>query len=171
MPDGGWGTIVSQRFSVALPLPDAAAWRVDDHTGRWLVAVHVPTKSMLLVRSFREGGLVGRKQCEDAARKLRPDLFGRDESALTERRKLAVPEGFDTEVGFLVRRHAEALGGVAAAAGGRVRQCLVMAYATRAEGPAAAEVIAERLAFVTDRVFGRVEERRIDDRVAPVAAP
>src|SRR5256885_2308203 len=51
--------------------------------------------------------------------------------------------------------------------GGRVRQCIVMVYATRADGPDAETVAAERLGFVVDRVFARVESRTIEDRAAP----
>ena len=164
----GWGTLVSSRFFVALPLPDAREWRVDDTSGRWLAAAHLPSKSMLLVRSWREGSVVDHRACEAAARSYRPDLLGRDESALADRRPLGAPEGFDTEVAFSVSRNKGALGGVAAAFGARVRQCLVMVYATRADGPDAEELIADRVGFVVDRIFARAVSRRIDDRVVPV---
>ena len=42
LPDSGWHIVTSPRFFVSLPLPDAAAWHVDDRSGRWLVATHVP---------------------------------------------------------------------------------------------------------------------------------
>jgi hypothetical protein len=62
----------------------------------------------------------------------------------------------------------DALGGVAITVGANVRQCLVLAYVTRAEGSDAPRLLAERLAFVTDRVFSHLEIRRIEDRVVPV---
>lgn len=169
LPDRDWGVVESPRFFVAVPLPDAATWRVDDVSGRWLVATHVPSKSMLLVRAWRAGSVVGHGACEAEARPWRPDLFGKDASALVDRRPLGAPPGFDAEVGFAVHRAKDALGGVAVAVGANVRQCLVLAYVTRADGEDAPRVLAERLAFVTERVFGRVETRSVEDRVAPAS--
>jgi hypothetical protein len=167
--DHGWGKLTSQRFFLSLPLPDAREWHVDDTSGRWLAATHLPSKSMLWVRSWREGAVVNHAACEAAARSYRPDLLGHDEAALADRRPLGAPDGFDTEVGFSVSRNKGALGGVAAAFGARVRQCLVIIYATRADGPDAEELVADRVGFVVDRVFSRVESRTIDDRVVPLA--
>lgn len=164
-----WETVVSQRFFLAFPIPDAREWSIDDKSGRWLAAAHLPTKSMLWVRSWREGSVVGHHTCEAIARSYRPDLFGRDEATLVDRRPLGAPAGFDTEVGFTVSRSKGALGAVAAAVGARVRQCLVIVYATRADGPDAEQIVAERIGFVVDRVFARVENRNIDDRVPPLS--
>lgn len=169
--DHGWETLVSQRFFVAFPLPDASEWRVDDKSGRWLAAAHLPSKSMLWVRSWREGSVVSHSECEAVARGYRPDLLGHDASALGDRRPLGVPAGFDTEVAFAVSRNKEAMGAVVAAFGARVRQCLVLIYATRADGPSAEELIADRVGFIVDGVFSHVETRTIDDRVAPLVQP
>jgi hypothetical protein len=166
--DRDWQTFVSQRFFVAFPLPDASEWHVDDKSGRWLAAAHLPSKSMLWVRAWREGSVVNHAACEAVARGYRPDLLGRDESALGERRPIAAPAGFDTELAFGVSRNKDALGAVVAAFGARVRQCLVLIYATRADGPDAEELLADRVGFIVDRVFARVETRTIDDRVAPL---
>jgi hypothetical protein len=165
----GWGRVVSERFFVAIPLPDAKEWRVDDSSGRWLAAMHVPTKSMLWVRAWREGSVVNHRACEAVARGYRPDLFGHDEGALVDRRPLGAPAGFDTEVGFTVSRAKGALGAVAAASGARIRQCIVMVYATRAEGADAESVAADRIGFIVDRVFARAESRTVEDRIAPLA--
>ncbi len=158
---------MSRHFMVELPIPDAEHWSVDDHSDRWLVAQHAPSKSMLWVREWHEGSVVTHAQCEAEARLLRPDLLGRDESALVDRRVLGAPPDFDTEVGFSVRRAKSALGGVAVAIGANLRTCLVMAYATRADGPNAPAIIGQRLALVAERVFGRAATRTIEDRVAP----
>lgn len=163
----GWEMVISPRFFVAFPIPDAREWSIDDKSGRWLAAAHLPTKSMLWVRAWREGSVVGHRACEAVARSYRPDLFGRDESVLVDRRPVGAPAGYDTEVGFTVSRSKGALGAVAAAAGARVRQCLVMVYATRADGLDAEQIVAERIRFVVDRIFARFETRSIDDRVAP----
>jgi hypothetical protein len=168
LPDRNWGVVESSRFFVSFPLPDASAWRVDDTSGRWLVATHLPSKSMLLVREWRTGSVVSHGACEAEARPWRPDLFGHDETALVDRRPIAAPPGFDSEVAFAVHRARDALGGVAVAVGANVRQCLVLAYVTRAEGADAPRILAGRLALVTERVFSRIEARRVEDRVVPV---
>jgi hypothetical protein len=167
-PDRNWGLVESSRFFVSFPLPDVSAWRIDDASGRWLIATHLPSKSMLFVRGWRTGSVVSHGACETEARPWRPDLFGRDATALVDRHPIAAPPGFDSEVGFAVHRAKDALGGVAIAVGANVRQCLVLAYVTRAEGSDASRVLAARLAFVTERVFSHVETRRIEDRVVPV---
>jgi hypothetical protein len=164
----GWATVVSQRFFVAFPLPDASEWRVDDKSGRWLTAAHLPSKSMLWVRAWREGSVVSHAACEAVARSYRPDLLGRDESALADRRPLGAPAGFDTELAISVSRNKEAMGAVVAAFGARVRQCLVLIYATRADGPSASDIIADRISVMVDGVFSRVETRTVDDRVTPL---
>lgn len=163
LPDRDWEPLVSPRFFVAIPLFDARAWHQDDG-GRWLVAWHTASQSMLWIRAWREAKVVSKRDCEAQGRTWRPDLFGRDEDTLAERRVLGAPAGFDTDVAILVSRKGDALAGVVVAMGASVRQCLLMAYATRAEGPDASEVIAERLAFVEGRVFGQAETRSIDDR-------
>jgi hypothetical protein len=140
---------------------------VDDKSGRWLAAAHLPSKSMLWVRAWHEGSVVNHAACEAVARGYRPDLLGRDASALADRRPLGVPVGFDTELALAVSRNKDAMGAVVAVFGARVRQCLVLIYATRADGPSAEELIADRVSAIVDGVFSHVETRTIDDRVAP----
>lgn len=169
MPDAGWGVVVSDRFSLEVPLPERAAWKVDDASERWFVATHVPTGSVLRLRTWREGSVVSRKDCEAAARSFRRDLFGEGESALEGRRPLGAPDGYDTEVGFAVERGADALGGIAAAAGANLRRCFAAVFTTSAAGVSAERVVGERLAFVTATVLARVRSRTIEDRVRPGA--
>jgi hypothetical protein len=168
IPDEDWGSVVSPRFFLALPLPDRGNWTIDDKSGRWLVATHLPSRSMIWLRSWREGSVVGHAACEAEARGFRPDLFGKDETALSNRKPLDAPSGFDSEVGFSVHSTKTAVGGVAALFAAHIRQCVVMAYATRADGANAARVVGERMGFVTARIFARAESVTIDDRVAPV---
>jgi hypothetical protein len=169
IPDRAWAMVESRRHFVSLPLPDRTAWRIDE-TPLWLSASHVASKSMLWVRTWRAGSVVSHVECEAEARTYRPDLFGRDPSALVDRRPLGVPAGFDTELAFSVRRTKDALGGVAVAVGANVRECIVMAYATRADGEGASEAVSHRLAFVADRIFARVLWRKVEDRVVPERA-
>lgn len=163
-PRGSYGRIVSTRFFVSIPVFDAGGWRVDDRTDRWLVASHPASRSMLWARGFREGTLVSRRACEAQGRKWRPDLFGQSEDALTERRPLKAPFGFDSEVAILVSRKGDAVAGVVVVVGAKERQCLLLGYATRADGAFATDVVSERLALVADRMFTGLATRTIDDR-------
>jgi hypothetical protein len=162
--DRGWGLVESRRHLVAVPLPERAAWSVDDGA-LWLSATHLPSKSVLMVRTWRSGSVVAHDGCEAEARTYRPDLFGRDPSVLVDRRPLGAPAGYDTEVAFQVKRAENALAGVAVAVGAKVRDCVVIAYATRADGQGAAEAVSHRLAFVAERVFPGVLLRKAEDRV------
>jgi len=168
LPDRDWGVLRSRRFFVELPLPDLRGWHTDDRNGRWLVAIHAASRSALYVRGWREGSVLSHAACEEAARKLRPDLFGRDASELAARRPLAAPEGFDTEAGFSVRHAGGTLRGVAAVSGAKVRQCLVLVYTTDTTGPNAEADLAARLSFFVDRIAARARSLTIDDRVVPI---
>lgn len=165
LADRDWGAIASQRFLLAVPVPEATAWTLDDRTGRWLVAAHRASQSTLFLRSWREGAVVDHRACESAARLWRPDLFGQDESQLVDRRPLSAPSHFDTEVGFTVRRDGGVLQAIAAAAGGNVRQCVALVFVTRVEGGDAERVAAERLLFATVKILSHAESKSIEDRV------
>jgi len=159
LADRDWGIVESQRFLLAVPVPDAAAWRVDDRSGLWLVATHAASRSTLLVRSWREGSIVDHYGCEREARLWRPDLLGRDDADLGGRRRLDRPARFDTEVGFQVRRDGTGLRAIAAALGANVRRCVALVFITRVEGPDAEREAAGRLVFATTRILARVESR------------
>jgi len=85
-----------------------------------------------------------------------------------DRRPLGGPAGFDTEIGFSVRREGGVLEAVAAAVGADVRRCIALVFVTRVEGPDADRVAADRLLFATTRMLSKVESRSIEDRVKPV---
>lgn len=165
--DRDWGLVASQRFLLAVPVPEATAWTVDDRSGRWLVAEHRPSQSTLLLRSWREGSVVDHRACESAARLWRPDLFGQDEGQLLGRRGVGGPPHFDTEVGFAVRHEGGALQAIAAAVGANVRQCVALVFVTRVEGADAERVAADRLVFATTRILSRAETKSIEDRLKP----
>jgi hypothetical protein len=165
LADRDWGVVSSQRFLLAIPVPEASAWNTDDRSGRWLVAAHRPSQSILVLRSWHEGAVVDHRACEKEARLGRPDLFGQDESQLVDRRPVAAPAHFDTEVGFTVRREGGVLQAIAAAVGANVRRCIAIVYVTRVEGPDAERVAAERLLFATTRILSHAETRSIEDRI------
>ena len=61
----------SKRLALSLPLPDGAAWRIDDHTRPELVATHAPTHSKVVVAVMHTDALVGRTECEKLAHELK----------------------------------------------------------------------------------------------------
>lgn len=167
LPNGDFGTVRSARFFIELPLPDFGGWKIDDRSNRWLVATHAASESALYVRAWREGSVVAHQTCEAEARSWRADLLGPTDAALTSRRKLDAPEGFDTEVGFGVVPATGGLSGVAAAFGAHIRDCVVLVFTTRVSGPDAERALAARLAFVTERVFDGARRLKVEDRFTP----
>ena len=71
-------------------------------------------------------------------------------------------------VGLVGQADAPLLGGFVLAIAGDVRRCLVVAYETEAQGPAAEGVIADRLAIVADRLLATI---KLDQSFAPSREP
>lgn len=142
-----WGEFPSKRFGLRLPLPDGHAWRIDDHTGRFLLATQASTGSELAVRLWREDEVVNRQRCEAKARVLRtlPDRMGAE---LVDRRAVAVPAEFDTIVEtFVVPAKAQGapITAFALAFGGLERRCFAYVFTTSAVGAGAEQAIGDRL--------------------------
>jgi hypothetical protein len=154
---GTWGVFRSARFELSVPLPEGKAWRIDDHAGPWLSAVHAASSSTLVVRSWTEDGRVTRRRCEERARLWR-DLPDPARAEAVQERSLDAPAGFDTfvSVGVLAGKPDTPLAGFALAFGGRAHRCFAWAYTTTASGPAAAGVVGERLATMVERSLGKV---------------
>jgi hypothetical protein len=166
LPDSGWGLLSSARFSLELPLPDRAAWQLDDRSTPWLRAAHAATRSELLARTWRAARTVRRSECESQARLWRPATPELDPDSLLERRELDAPPGWSTELAAAVRPLADQqLEGVALAFGASAGRCLAILYTTRDSGPGAEAAIGRRLALVTAEVIPRVRLRSIDERV------
>ncbi|WP_437587074.1 hypothetical protein [Sorangium sp. So ce1000] len=155
--DGELGEYRSDRFDLRLPLPDARGFRVEDGEGPWLVATHAASSTSLLVRTWREDGRASRAACEARARLWR-DLPRPAEGLTAEERRIDVPEGFDTVVAIGVAdTHASPgapIDGFAVAFGGSGRRCFAFIAETRARGPDAERLVAERLAAVVEISLG-----------------
>jgi hypothetical protein len=82
-------------------------------------------------------------------------------------RRIDVPEGFDTEVAIGVAEAPSGapLDGYALAFGGFGRRCFAFAASTRARGPSAERLVAERLAAVVEISLRGL---RLENEVAPV---
>jgi len=145
----------SKRLALSLPLPDGAAWRIDDHSRPELVATHAPTRSKIVVAVMRTDALVGRSQCEDLAHehKLVPsgDLSTlEDEVAITQ-------STFDTRIRVALEvgtRADRPIVGHVMAFGGFLRKCLVFDFSTEVDGASSSPVLSSRLAFARARILG-----------------
>ncbi|WP_437686734.1 hypothetical protein [Sorangium sp. So ce176] len=164
--DGELGEHRSERFDLRLPLPDARGFRVEDGEGPWLVATHAASSTSLLVRTWREDGRASRAACEARARLWR-DLPRPDRSLTAVERRIDVPEGFDTvvEIGVADAPPGAPIEGFAVAFGGYGRRCFAFIAETRAAGPSAERIVAERLAAVVEISLGGL---RLVREVAPV---
>lgn len=163
--EGELGVYRSERFDLRLPLPDARGFRVEDGEGPWLVATHAASSTSLLVRTWREDGRASRAACEARARLWR-DLPRPDRDLTAVERRIDVPEGFDTvvEIGVADAPPGAPIEGFAVAFGGYGRRCFAFVAETRAAGPSAERVVAERLAAVVEISLGGL---RLEREVAP----
>jgi hypothetical protein len=144
-----WGTFRSQRFALAIGLPDGAAWRIDDHGGPWLRATHAPSDSTLLLRSWLEAQ-PSFERCH--ARGLSwnervPALLGARIVEEKERRIAGDPGKVIVGIegpndGFVVALAASA------------RKCTLLVFRTHAPDP---EQIAGRLLLFAEKVVPSVE--------------
>ncbi|WP_437294260.1 hypothetical protein [Sorangium sp. So ce426] len=155
LDDGELGEYRSDRFDLRLPLPDARGFRVEDGEGPWLVATHAASSTSLLVRTWREDGRASRAACEARARLWR-DLPRPGEGLTAAERRIDVPEGFDTVVAIGVADSPPGapIDGFAVAFGGSGRRCFAFVAETRAAGPSAEQLVAERLAVVVEISLG-----------------
>ncbi len=170
----------SRRMELSLPLPDGAAWRIDDHSRPELVATHAPTRSRLVVAVFGADEVVGRAQCEELARSK--GLVQEDELRRLRpvEDQVAITQGmFDTRVEVALEPGSgpdRALGGRVMAFGGFLRKCYVFVYSTEVDSASDEAVLSSRLAFVRARVFGGLELEPFDGvsrdgAVGPKLAP
>jgi hypothetical protein len=145
----------SKRFKLSLPLPDGPTWRIDDHSGPALVATHAPTRSRVVVSLVREDQLVGRRECEKAARdeKLVPagDMHTLEDAvAITQ-------ETFDTRVWVALQPGDgpdRPIVGHVFAFGGFLRKCLLFDFSTEVDSATDEPVLSQRLAYARARIFG-----------------
>jgi hypothetical protein len=145
----------SARFSLSLPLPAGRSWRIDDHSGDALVAVHPATRSKIVLATFRTGELVGRAQCEALAHDRR--LFPAGDVRVLEDETGITQQTFDTRtVVALVPGSGpdRPLVGHVMAFGGFLRKCFVFDFSTEVDGAADEPVLSSRLAYARARILG-----------------
>jgi hypothetical protein len=165
---GPWVEVASRRFAIRLPLPDGAAWRIDDAAGSWLSATHAATSSSLLVRLWREDDPMSRTKCEERAR-AGGKLPSTGPADVVKRRPIAVPPDFDTVVEVAVRRApaGPSIEASAVAVGGLGRRCFAYVFTTSVADSAAGERAAgARLAMMVEQsLSGLVLENALSPRI------
>jgi len=153
-----WGTFHSKRFELSLPLPDGSSWKIDDHGSHWLKAEHERTNSTLWLRSWAEDRIVTRGDCYARAREWNSSLPDLAELSLVDDRTLLLFGERETRVVAGVDESASPRSaGFVVAVAGDVRRCLVVAYRTQATGADGPLAVADRLAFVADRLLPSVK--------------
>jgi hypothetical protein len=165
----GWATFHSKRFELSLRLPDGKAWRIDDHRSPWLRATHDGTRSKIALRGWREEENVTRGGCYARARGWDPTLPDLDASRLLDDAVRPLDaQSARVIVGLVGAAEAPSIAGFVLAIVGDVRRCLLVAYQTEAQGPAAEGDVADRLAIVADRLLPTI---KLDQRFAPSREP
>jgi len=153
----------SRRLALSLPLPDGAAWRIDDHTHPELMATHAPTRSRIVVAVFWADSLVGRRECEAIARERNIIPVGvlqvlEDEATLTQ-------GTFDTriEVGLVSGETPDRpIVGHVMAFGGFLRKCYAFDFSTEVASAREEDGLSSRLAFARTRILGGLVLGSID---------
>ena len=144
------GVFISKRFGLRLPLPNGAAWKIDDRSSRWLEAKEPNESASLLVRLWRDENRMTREKCESTARSLRK-LPLREGAELVDSRRIDVPPGFDTQLDVaLVDDRQGGFFGFVVAFGGVGRRCFAYVYATHTSGPGADREVGDRLAKMVE---------------------
>jgi hypothetical protein len=166
-PAGRNGTFHSARFELSLDLPDGKAWRIDDHDGPWLVAVHEPTSSTLNLRSWTEEQPATKHRCYDRAKQWKQGLPDIDTAHAVSDELRKLDGGVEARIvsGVEVAEGSPHIAGYAVAVGTAVRKCVVIAYRTEAGRHAGPEAVADRLAVVSETVMSKV---RFDRTLTPV---
>jgi hypothetical protein len=151
-----WGRYRSARFDLALALPDGGAWKIDDHTTRWLDAKHAPSRSRVRARLWREDRLVTRAACLAQAREWDPMLPEVDEEHLLDDRQeplAGTQSAVEVKAGLApIEPGDPVLRGYVLAVAADVRRCVVVAYDTEATGETRERIVGARLALVADRL-------------------
>jgi hypothetical protein len=143
-----WGNIHSARFDLSVPLPDAKAWVVDDKSRPEMVAVHTPTHSVLVAKTFTDPDLVNRARCEQKSRDMGLVPNAMAAARTIEDEIAAAPAEFDTRVWVAIRagKKDNELVGDVFLFGARIRKCIFVHYATIVPSDREADTLSDRLA-------------------------
>ncbi len=148
----------SSRLHVSVPLPDGAAWLVDDRSTPDFVAEHPPTESKLVVHSSIEPELMNRAKCEERAQQLGLAPTGKAAASLktVESANIAGPDELDTRIWVALEpgvNDASPVTGYVFAFGAHMHKCMTVRYETRVASASDGEELSARLALVRSRVI------------------
>jgi hypothetical protein len=166
---GGWGVRKAPRAHVAVTLPDAQAWTIDDAGGD-LVGVHAATAARLVVKHTAEREVVGRAQCEARARAMGLVPDGK-RTREVDAANIVGPGDMDTRVVVAVdpgEGEGAPVTGWVLAFGGHLRRCLIVRYETKVASAREEAELSARLAAVRARV---VPEIALEPVLDPVLGP
>ena len=162
-----WTQVELERLPALVTLPDARGWRARPNS-TFVILEHGATQSRLVLRVWRAARLVRPAECEAEARLARPALPVLDPATRIEERALTVPSGFDVRLQVAARPgEGASVVGSALAIGAGVGRCYLAAYETVADGPHAAELVADRLSGVVQGIFETIQVESADGRVPP----
>lgn len=158
---------------MTIPLPDGHAWKIDDHHGAELVAVHPPTDSRLVLVATQEEELMNRHRCSERARAR--GWFDERALATVEDRVQVGPDAYDSRVWVAVdATPRKSLVGHVFLFGAFLRQCLLVHLTTTVPTREDESVLATRLAVGSARIAGGITVdplRTTDNAVVPRDKP
>ena len=167
--DRAWGSVESARFSLRIALPERKDWQIEAQREAWWTARHAGSSSELSVKTWRTARLSRREDCQKQIALWRPQAPNpaAEPATVVDRRELALPAGYRTELVVGVRRATGGgeIEGYAVAVGHTIGQCYAALYTTRAFGTRAEATVGERLALFGDAVLPRIERVGIEERV------
>jgi hypothetical protein len=172
--NAAWGKFHSKRFQVTIPLPDGRVWKIDDHRGPDLLAMHEPTSSKLMLVATQEEELMNRQRCEERARS-RGWLEQKNLTTVEDEVHVG-PDAYDSRVWVALEagRPGGGLEGHVFLFGAFLRRCLLVHLSTAVPSPKDEEVLASRLAVGSARIVKAITLdplRTTDDANVPRDKP
>lgn len=166
---GGWdgprARARSLRQGIALVLPDAKAWTIDDQKTSWLVLGHPKTSTWIRLRVDRQEHAANRERCEADVRRL-ADLPPPTWGETVEEVEAVIPDWHSKARTAVLRdpkRPGHVTGRMTVFAA-RIRRCLAVEVVT--DGPA--DLVGARLADAREIVHSiSIDERSEPPREAP----
>ena len=156
--DASWGRFHSNRFQLAMALPEGKTWRIDDHRNAALVATHPPTQSRLALRSSFSSEWMNDTKCEETAREwgeVPPTL----NANTIDDQLVAQPAGFDARSWVAVEAPLGAHKGWTGHAflfAAQMHRCIVVHFTTEIARESERDALMARLLLVQTKLFPRL---------------
>jgi len=156
----GWeqgtvGVFRSQRFDVAIELPDGKHWAIRDRKSSWLLATHAPSASSLRLQLYRGSKPFNRERCENYLRQQNPDLPTEAVTRVVDDQSRDVLPGWDARSVILFRQAPGPVSTLEASMlifAADVRRCFGFVYQTRQSGEGAEAIVGARMGDVREKI-------------------